>query len=67
MKILVLAGHYKEYLNYILDIPNAKDYRYIPNVEHLRGYSWRDCIVLKIGTYYQREDFFEMEKILEAN
>ena len=61
--ILVLAGNYQQARQWARDSGIApRDWRYIGTPASLRGY--RNPIVAKVGTFYERRDVAEFEECL---
>ena len=63
-KIYIIAGNFKEYLDYIKG--SRIEYKYVDSELALRGV--REPIVRLIGTYYNRKDFTLLkERLLLIN
>jgi hypothetical protein len=58
----VIAGNYKEFINYLKDKQNQV---YVADI--IRLYGLREFNVVLIGTYYKREDWGKIKFILELS
>lgn len=61
-KTLVIAGNFRQYVDYKNSKPNPEDYRYVSKPDTIRGI--RDPHGVFIGTWRSREDIKEILQVL---
>ena len=61
----IVAGNYQQALDYARE-HDLKRWRYVNWCSDLNGYTITKQEVVKIGTYYERPDWPEIEEVLAA-
>ena len=62
MNILVIAGTRAEFASWQREFPErAKRAVYVASREILCGWDAEECVLLWIGTYYERDDYLQLK------
>lgn len=61
--MFIISGNSQEYLNYLRNDMNlAYEYKYVASIDSIRGH--RNITGKFIGTWYEREDIFQIIQML---